>query len=99
MEKEQLLEEVFHEVTVTANGESMENVVGKLFQLMRKKVFTDIGKPVVQMEAHEVYFDQVQTHKRTEKFMLFFWPREKVSYTVTARIIVKLKYLNITKED
>lgn len=29
--------------------------------------------------------------------MLFFWPRTKVSYEVTARIVVKVKYLNINE--
>lgn len=98
MQGRQLLEEKSHEITVTASGETMENVVGKLFQLMRKLIFAEIGKPVVHMEAQEVYFEKVETHRRTERFMLFFWPRERVSYTVTARIVVKLKFLN-TKED
>lgn len=99
MQNKQLLEEKIHEVTVTANGETMESVVGKLFQLMRKQVFTEIGKPVIQMEAQEVYFEKVETSRRTERFMLFFWPRERVSYTVTARIVVTLKYLDIAKEE
>lgn len=99
MQNKQLLEQKIHEITVTANGETMENVVGKLFQLMRKQIFAEIGKPVIQMEAQEVYFEKVDTIKTTEKFMLFFWPREKVSYTVTAKIVVSLKYLNMIEEE
>ena len=34
----------------------------------------------------------------TEKFMLFFWPREKVTYTITAKIVVRIKYLDYTEE-
>lgn len=29
--------------------------------------------------------------------MLFFWPRQKKTYEVTARIVVDVKYLNINE--
>lgn len=66
---------------------------------MRKQIFQEISYPIVQMEAKEVYFDEVQVQKETERFMFLFMPREKMTFTITARIVVRVKYLKITKED
>jgi len=99
MQNKQLLTEIRHETTVTAYGTDFNSVTGKIFQLMRKQIFAEIGKPIIQMESEEVYFENVNIERRTERFMFFFWPREKVSYTVTARIVVKIKYLDIEKGD
>lgn len=51
------------------------------------------------METTAVFFEDVQVQRETEKFLFFFMPREKMYFTITARIVVKVKYLNITKED
>lgn len=99
MQNRQLLEEMEHEIVIKANGISLDDTIGKVFQIMRKQIFKEVGKPIIQMEADKVFFENVEVHRTTEKFMFFFWPRENVSYTITARIIVKVKYLNITEEE
>lgn len=95
----QLLEEKEHEMTLTMTGDSLESAVGNLFQMMRKQIFEEIGHPIIQMETRAVYFENVKLKKETERFLFLFMPRERVCFTITARIIVKVKYLNITKED
>ncbi|MEI3524865.1 MAG: DUF4312 family protein [Eubacteriales bacterium] len=87
----QLLTEIEHEMTITMTGSSLENAVGNLFQLMRKQIFQEIAHPIIQMEAKEVYFDDVQVQRETEQFLFFFMPREKMYFTITARIVVKSK--------
>lgn len=99
MQNKQLLKEVRHETTVTAYGTDLNSVTGRIFQLLRKQIFSEIGKPIIQMESEEVYFENIAAERRTERFMFLFWPREKVSYTITARIVVKIKYLDIEKGD
>lgn len=93
----QLLKEMDHTITVRARGSSLEDLAGKLFQIMRKQIFQEIDKPIIQMEAKEVYFDQVETEETTEHFMLIFWPRTKTTYEATARIVVTVKYLDINE--
>ena len=95
----QLLEETEHEMTITMTGSSLENAVSNVFQVMRKQIFEEIRHPIIHMEASEVYFQEVQVQKETERFMFLFMPREKKYFTITAKIVVKVKYLNITKED
>lgn len=95
----QLLTEKEHEMTIKMTGNSLENAVGNLFQVMRKQIFEEIAHPIIQMETTAVFFEDVQVQRETEKFLFFFMPREKMYFTITARIVVKVKYLNITKED
>lgn len=95
----QLLEEKVHEMTIAMTGSSLENAVANIFQVMRKQIFEEIPYPIIHMEASEVYFQEVQVQKETERFMFLFMPREKKYFTITAKIVVKVKYLNITKED
>lgn len=95
----QLLAEKAHEMTIKMTGSSLENAVANLFQVMRKQIFEEIPHPIVQMEASEVYFQEVQVQKETERFMFLFMPREKKYFTITAKVVVRVKYLNITKED
>lgn len=97
--EQQLLVEKKHEMTVKMTGNSLENAVGNLFQVMRKQIFQEIPYPIIQMETEEVYFQEVQVKRETERFMFLFMPREKMYFTITAKIIVNVKYLNITKED
>lgn len=99
LQNKQLLKETSHELVITANGGSLEDVTGKIFQNMRRQIFAEFQKPIIQMEAEEVFFQKVDTKRQTEHFMLFFWPREKVTYTITAKIVVKVKYLDIAKEE
>lgn len=96
---QQLLVEKEHEMTITMSGNSLENTVGNLFQVMRKQVYEDISRPIIQMEAKAVYFQDIKLKRETERFLFLFMPREKILYTITAKIIVKVKYLNIAKED
>lgn len=98
-EPAQLLAEMDHTCTVHARGSSLEELTGKLFQLMRKKIFAEIGRPVIQMDTKEVYFDEFEREETTEHYMLFFWPRTKVTYEATARIVVHVKYLNLNERD
>lgn len=99
MQNQQLLKEMKYETSIKVNGTSLEDAVGKVFQGLRRQVYQEVGRPIIQMEAEEVYFTEVGTDRKTERFMLFFWPREKISYTITARVVVRVKYLDVTKED
>ncbi len=95
----QLLKETVHELVITAGGRSLEEAVGNIFQTMRKQIFKEFDRPIIQMEAREVYFEDVTVKKEIEKFLFFFMPREKVSYAVKAKVAVNVKYLDVTKEE
>ncbi|MEG0166077.1 DUF4312 family protein [Anaerorhabdus sp.] len=95
MESTQVLRNKKMEIKVTISGNDFNDTVGKLFQCMRKEVFQEIGKPIIQMDTEEVYFDDVQKTEKTEKFLFVFMPRTKTYFTITARINVIVKYIDL----
>lgn len=95
----QVLQEEQRTLMIEVNGTGFEDTVGKLFQAMRKKAFVEVGKPIVQMNAKEVYFEDVKLTEKKEKFLFFFMPRTKELYTIKARIVVEVKYINYKKEE
>lgn len=97
--EKQLLNTVRHTIEVTMSGNSMDDTVGKLFQMMRKQVFHDFQKPIIQMEAEEVFFTNVDIKEKKEAFLFLFMPRVKRYFTITAKIVVLVKYLDLEKED
>jgi len=99
MERKQLLKVEDHTITVTITGNSWDDTVGKIFTLMRKEIFNKIGKPIVQMDTKEVYFDDVQIKETTEKFLFLFMPRVKRYFTVKATIVLSVKYIDLEKEE
>ncbi len=99
LKNRQLLKETAHEMVITAGGRSLEEAVGNIFQTMRKQIFKEFDRPIIHMEAKEVYFDEVTVKKEIEKFLFFFMPREKFYYVIKTRVVVDVKYLDVTKED
>lgn len=92
---DQLLKESLHTTVIKASGQSLQDVTGMVFQLMRRQIFAEVGHPIIQLEAEEVYFDKVVKSERTERFLFLFWPRTRVTYEVTARVVVRVKYLAV----
>ena len=99
MVNRELLVEKDQRLTITMSGEGMDDTVGKIFKILRKEVYEKIGKPIIQMETKSVVFEDVKCVEKTEKYMFFFMPRVKKYYTVTANIVVAVKYLDLEKED
>lgn len=94
---EQLLKEVKHETVITASGAGMDETVSSIFQKMRKQIFSEFGNPIIHMEAIEVYFEKVEVDEKKETFLFIFMPRIRKYFTVTARIVLAVKYLDVKK--
>ena len=99
LKNRQLLKEIDYEIETMSVGASLDEAVGGLFRAMRSKLLKEFGKPVILMQAKEVYFIETDVKKETERFMFLFWPREKTQYKIKAKIIVTVKYLDVAKED
>ncbi len=97
---EQLLKRAEKTLEVTAKDEKYVNAISKLFTQMRELVYRELeGRPLISLRATEIYFDDVQVQKYMERFLFFFWPRERQNYTIKARIMVEMDYLDLKKED
>lgn len=86
-------------LVVRERGRSLDDVTGKLFQRMRKDVFREVGRPIVHLVAEEVYFEDVEVKEWTERFLFLFWPRTRKELDVSARIVVRVSYLDIEEGD
>lgn len=98
-ENRQLLMVKDHECIITMSGSSMDDAIGKIFTILKKQIYSDFNLPIVHMDTKEVYFDHIDLKETTEKFLFFFMPRVKQYFTVTARILLTVKYLDLKKED
>ena len=97
---EQILKKTTATVEVSASGEKYVNAVSQLFTEMREQVYKNLdGKPLINLKAEEVYFASIDVEKRTEHFLFIFWPRERRNYTIKARIMVVIEYLDLKEED
>lgn len=96
---QQLLSSFTKEIVVSGDGSNLNEAVGSIFQTMRKQIFIEFDKPIIHLEAKEVYFEEMKIDKKTEKFLFIFMPREKQYFTITARIVVEVKYIDLKEED
>lgn len=98
-ENRQLLVTKDHECMITMTGSSMDDTIGKIFTVLKKQVYADFNLPIIHMDTQQVFFDQVTIKEVKEKYLFFFMPRIKQYFTVTARILLTVKYLDLKKED
>lgn len=92
---QQCMKQTKEEVTITAQGKSKEDAIGKIFNMLRGEIFEKVKHPIVHMNTEEVYIEKLDEKKYTEKFLFLFMPREKSEFTITARIVVDVKYIHI----
>lgn len=92
---QQCMKEARETVVITAKGKSKEDTIGKIFNMLRGQIFEKVNRPIVHMNTEEVYIESVDERKYTERFMFIFMPREKSEFTITAKIVVDVKYIEI----
>lgn len=78
----QLLSEEILEIELSATGTGIQDVTGQIFKQMRTEVYKSFSYPIIQMEAKEVYFNKVESKKRTERFLFLFMPRERIDFQI-----------------
>lgn len=95
----QVLKDQQVELVYEVSGATFEDAVAKMFKNMRNEVFKQIPYPIIQMEAKEVFFDDVQRKKRIEKLLFLFMPKEKIEYKIKSRVVVNVKYIQYDEEN
>jgi len=93
MEKKSSLIETEVKITLSATGKSKDDAVGKIFANLKKEIYKEVPGIVIQMEPKDVFIDKVDEKIYTEKFLFLFMPREKKEVTLTASLVVNVKYI------
>ena len=99
MVNKNLLVEKDQEIIIKMTGEGLDDTISLIFKKLKNEVYNSIAKPIIHMETKEFYFETIDCEEKTERYMFLFMPRVKKYYTVTAKIVVTVKYLDLEKED
>ena len=89
---------MYHEekdYTIKAKGKNEEEVIGKIFTVLKKTVTLDIDGIVIKLEPVNVYEVSREIEEYTETFLWFFMPRKKQMVEIELKIIVSIKYVKI----
>lgn len=93
--EQQCMKSIRDSVIITAKGKTKQDAIGKIFSMLRGQIFDKINRPIVHMNTEEVYIQNIEEKKYIEKFLFVFMPREKTEYTITAKLVVDVKYIEI----
>lgn len=100
MDSTQLLKNAKKEIGVTIQGSSYDEAVSKIFIQTREEVYKLLdGRPLINLKAQEVYFEDVKVDRTTERFLFLFWPREKIHYTIKSKVVIVIDYLDKKEEE
>ncbi|MCP1226389.1 DUF4312 family protein [Sebaldella sp. S0638] len=89
---------MYHEekhYTIKAKGKNEEEVIGKIFTILKKTVTSDIEGIVIKLEPVNVYEISKTVDEYTETFLWFFMPRKKQEIEIELKIVVSVKYVKI----
>ena len=89
---------MYHEekdYTIKAKGKNEEEVIGKIFTILKKTVTSDSEGIVIKLEPVNVYEISKKTEEYTETFLWFFMPRKKQEIEIELKIVVSVKYVKI----
>ena len=89
---------MYHEekdYTIKAKGKNEEEVIGKIFTILKKTVTSDIEGIVIKLEPVNVYELSKKTEEYTETFLLFFIKKKKQEIEIELKIVVSVKYVKI----
>ena len=89
---------MYHEekaYTIKAKGKNEEEVIGKIFTVLKKTVTLDIDGIVIKLETVNVYEVSREIEEYTETFLWFFMPRKKQTVEIELKIVVSIKYVKI----
>ena len=89
---------MYHEekdYTIKAMGKNEEEVIGKIFTVLKKTVTLDIDGIIIKLEPVNVYEVSKKTEEYTETFLWFFMPRKKQEIEIELKIVVSVKYVKI----
>lgn len=87
------MREIELETTVSAKSETKEEAVAKAFQSLRDETAKRTDGVIVYMRPTEVTLEELKTDTYIERFLFFFFPRQKQMVSITFRIKTLIHYL------
>lgn len=99
MSEKQYLQSREVELTIESSGKTKKDAFAAIFTKLRKQIYSKVQGLILYMEPDEVYILSEEVNKVNEAFLWFFMKREKTQYTIKAKVIVTIKYLDLAEEE
>lgn len=91
----QLLKEEIVELIVSGSGTDIRDATRDIFKKIQKEIYKEVEYPIIQMDTEAVYYDEISYGKKNSRFL----KKESNTVSVTARILLKIKYLEIEEGE
>ncbi|MFB7141654.1 DUF4312 family protein [Gottfriedia sp. NPDC056225] len=82
-------------VEVTSSGQSKEQAIGLALNQVQKKLVKDNSQIIIRIEPLSVGVIEAKEIIYTERFLFFFFPRERRKYEYKLDIKVSVSMLNV----
>ncbi|MCE7537714.1 DUF4312 family protein [Aliivibrio fischeri] len=86
-------------VTVSGNGNTKQSAFSSALSNIQKTILKDNEQVILRIEPVDVKLINAEKKERIEKFMFFFLPRNKTTYSVTIDVTVNVTVINIGQLD
>lgn len=78
------------EVIVSGKGESEQTAFASALSSIQKKIMSESSDVILRIEPVDVSILKAEKETKKEKFMFFFFPREKTTYSIELRVEVEI---------
>lgn len=86
-------------VTVSGNGNTKQSAFSSALSNIQKSILKDNEQVILRIEPVDVKLVNAEKKERIEKFMFFFLPKNKTTYSVTIDVTVNVTVINIDQLD
>lgn len=82
------------EISVSGTGDTFADAVQKCFSEVRRRVYREVGHPIVYLEPVSFKVTDYEKKVYTERFLEVLFPRKREKYRVQVTVGVLVKYVS-----
>ena len=88
-----------HTLTLSGVAETKEMAFNQIFSQIKNKIAQEIPGIPLRIEPQNVEVVQAKETLYTERFLGIFFPRQRTRYEITAKITLRLQWIDPAKID
>lgn len=88
-----------HKVKVEGKGKSKELAINTALGQIQRKVMDEFKAMIIRIEPLSIQVVEAVEHTYTERFLLFFFPRQRHVYKVVMNVDVNITLLKVEDID
>lgn len=92
-----MYKELDYTLTLHGSGESKEAAFQQVFGQIKNKLAREIPELILRIEPMDVEVLKASQSTYKERFLGILFPRNRTKYTIEARILVRLRVIELSK--